>query len=74
MITLFYPSPADIKVVTRVIDRLLSAGADLNCRTAWGDTAAHYSGRWSSIEVLSHLLEKGIEVDKDMSEGWNTTF
>ena len=27
-----------------VIERLLSGGAKLDARTAWGDTAVHYAG------------------------------
>ena len=36
----------------------------LNMRTVWGDTAAHYAGRWGAPQVLTFLLDEGIEVDK----------
>ena len=46
------------------MDRILSAGADLNARTEWGDTPAHYAAAFSSYEVLRHLIDKGCEVHK----------
>ncbi len=47
-----------------VIRLLLDSGAELNARTAWGDTAVHYAGRFGTADVLEFLLEKGIDVDK----------
>ena len=46
------------------IKRLLAAGADLNARTEWGDTAAHYAALTGSYTALRHLIEQGIQVDK----------
>ena len=47
-----------------VVERILKAGADLNARTEWGDTPAHYAAQYSCYEVLRQLIEKGAEVDK----------
>jgi len=47
-----------------VAKRLIDGGADINARTLWGDTAAHYCGRWSSHHLLEYLLNEGIEVEK----------
>ena len=47
-----------------VVERILSAGADLNARTEWGDTPAHYAAAYSRYEVLRHLIDKGCEVHK----------
>ena len=35
-----------------VIERLLSGGAKLDARTAWGDTAVHYAGDYILIPYL----------------------
>ncbi len=48
---------------------LLGGGADLNARTVWGDTAAHYCGRWGPHELLEFMLDRGIEVHKSKG-GW----
>ena len=42
----------------------MKAGADLNARTEWGDTPAHYAAQYSCYEVLRQLIEKGAEVHK----------
>ncbi len=47
-----------------VIEVLLDGGAELNARTAWGDTAAHYAARWGTFDVLQFLCEEGISVQK----------
>ena len=47
-----------------VVERILLAGADLNARTEWGDTPAHYAAAYSRYEVLRYLIDKGCEVHK----------
>ena len=47
-----------------VVLRLLDAGVDINARTDWGDTAAHYAALHGTYEVLKLLCEEGIYVDK----------
>ena len=51
-----------------VIELLLDGGAELNARTAWGDTAAHYAARWGTFDVLQFLCEEGISVQKPKSK------
>ena len=63
----FFPCPANNHGVD-VAKILLDGGADLNARTVWGDTAAHYCGRWGPHELLQFLLDKGIEVHKSKGE------
>jgi len=48
-----------------VAKRLMEGGADVNARTLWGDTPAHYAGRWSSHHLLSFFLDEGSHVDKN---------
>ncbi|XP_059085780.1 transient receptor potential cation channel subfamily A member 1-like [Tigriopus californicus] len=57
-----------------VIKRILHYGGQLNARTIWGDTAAHYAGRWGSPTVLSFLLSEGIEVGKEVDTGHDSFF
>ena len=47
-----------------IVLRLLDAGVDINARTDWGDTAAHYAALHGTYEVLKLLCEEGISVDK----------
>ena len=47
-----------------IVRRLLDAGVDINARTDWGDTAAHYAALRGTYEVLDLLCEEGINVDK----------
>ena len=47
-----------------IVRRLLDAGVDINARTDWGDTAAHYAALHGTYEVLELLCEEGINVDK----------
>ena len=47
-----------------IVRRLLDAGVDINARTDWGDTAAHYAALRGTYEVLELLCEEGINVDK----------
>ena len=47
-----------------VVERILTAGADLNARTEWGDTPAHYAAAYSCYDVLRQLIDKGCEVHK----------
>ena len=51
-----------------VIELLLDSGAELNARTVWGDTAAHYAARYGTFDVLQFLLEEGISVQKPKSK------
>lgn len=46
------------------IECLLDAGADLNARTDWGDTAFHYAALKGTYQVLRFLCEEGIDVHK----------
>ena len=48
-----------------VLEYLLNAGADLNARTKWGDTAGHYAALSATYEALRFLVEEGIDLDKD---------
>ena len=48
----------------RIIRRLLDAGVDMDMRTEWGDTAAHYAARHGTYEVLEFLCEEGISVNR----------
>ena len=45
---IFVPSGPSLKVA----QELLQAGANLNARTCWGDTAAHYAARHGPVCVL----------------------
>ena len=47
-----------------IVVRLLDAGVDINARTDWGDTAAHYAALHGTFEVLQLLCEEGISVNK----------
>ena len=40
------------KAVVDTVECLLDAGANLNARTIWGDTAAHYAALEGTFEVL----------------------
>ena len=51
---------------TTMVERLLDVGVDINMRTDWGDTAAHYAALHGNHEVLKFLCEEGISVDKPM--------
>ena len=42
----------------------MDSGVDINARTDWGDTAAHYAALHGTYEVLELLCEDGIAVDK----------
>ena len=48
-----------------VLEYLLNAGADLNARTKWGDTAGHYAALSATYEALRFLVEEGIDLDRD---------
>ncbi|TRY72083.1 hypothetical protein TCAL_00198 [Tigriopus californicus] len=52
------------KVGIKPMELLLDKGADLNARTLWGDTAAHYAALGGTIEVLKFLCSEGINLDK----------
>ena len=44
---------------------LLNSGAELNARTDWGDTAAHYAALSGTLDSLQYLIEQGSSVSKD---------
>ena len=46
------------------VQLLLDRGADINARTEWGDTAAHYAAFKGTYPVLRLLCEEGAPVDK----------
>ena len=48
-----------------VLEYLLDAGADLNARTKWGDTAGHYAALFATYDALKFLIEEGVDLDKD---------
>ena len=49
---------------TKHIECLLAHGAELNARTEWGDTAAHYAALSGSLEVLNFLCKEEISLTK----------
>ncbi len=49
---------------TVILETLLDAGADLNARTSWGDTAIHNAALSGTLDSLKFLLEEGISVSK----------
>lgn len=55
---------ADNNFNVSLIECLLEAGAKLDARTAWGDTAIHYAARWGTDKVMEFLLNEGIAIDK----------
>ena len=54
-----------IDLTTEPIDLLLRAGAELNAKNAWGDTAVHYAPISGSYSSLEYLVEIGIKIGKD---------
>ena len=55
----------EIDLTTEPIDLLLNAGAELNAKNAWGDTAVHYAPISGSYSSLEYLVEIGIQIGKD---------
>ena len=56
------PDPATGTAYTiAVLDMLHDAGADINERLAWGQTALHAAAVWSSPTVIQHLLDLGAD-------------
>lgn len=49
---------------TQHLTLLLSYGAELNARTAWGDTAVHYAALTGTYASLTFLVECGITMRK----------
>ena len=54
-----------IDLTTEPIDLLLRAGAELNAKNAWGDTAVHYAPISGTYASLEYLVEIGIKIGKD---------
>jgi ankyrin repeat protein len=59
-----YPTFTENDYNRTMITRLLDAGVDINARTDWGDTAAHYAALHGTYEALALLFEEGISVNK----------
>jgi len=54
------------------VERLLSAGADVNARDSDGRTALHMAARYGHVEIAQSLLRHGASVDVRSSSGGDT--
>jgi len=55
---------AVMKCDEKIMDRLISAGADVNAKTKSGLTALHYAARQDRADVLKYLAKKGADIHK----------
>lgn len=66
--------PQDAAQLTiRIVDLLTDAGADINQCATLDTTALHWTARWSSPDVVRHLLAKGADpTAQDCDYGFET--
>lgn len=53
---------------TEIVKLLLEAGADVNAKDIYGNTALMYSSEYGYTEIVKLLLEAGSEVDPNDTE------
>ena len=52
---------------------LIQSGIELNARTDWGDTPAHYAALGGTMDTLKYLIELGSSVSKDNAQDCEAT-
>ncbi|XP_048251563.1 protein HOS4-like isoform X1 [Haliotis rufescens] len=74
------PSPADCEDLhgasiagnLEEVKRILSLGADVNCRWGWGQTPVMWAARWGHRDVVELLVSEGADVSLVNRYGRNT--